>query len=296
MEYASIKDVAGAFTHWVDRLPALGNKLFDDMDQNCFASDDCISACALLITGIDQGLGPSLAEEFVLSSVYAKLACAADCDWRAISRALQQRVSRHAKRPPFYQACDQKGAWRAVMGRLQQACSGAEVAVVFLRLAVRAACLDGSWFGPLNSLDALRQLDDAGAYTQLQQALVHCLALGERLAKQRNAMNIVDNVTHVCDPPFHATPTRDWPPWLRSALSRAYHKLHAAGCTHAWPSHGWCRARAHACHQPVDDACCWRRRSFTASASAAGTCRQCHPQACPGRWASSPLTLASQGS
>ena len=67
-----------------------------------------------------------------------------------------------------------------------------------LRLAVRAACLASSWYGPWESMEALQQLVRADAWSSLLRALRALLAtFGADLAKQYNAINIVSDILHV---------------------------------------------------------------------------------------------------
>ena len=82
--------------------------------------------------------------------------------------------------------------------RLRRACCSSEVAVLMLRLAVRAACLASSWYGPWESVEALHQLIRANAWSSLLHALRALLAtFGADLAKQYNALNIVSDILHV---------------------------------------------------------------------------------------------------
>ena len=82
--------------------------------------------------------------------------------------------------------------------RIRRACCPSEVAVLMLRLAVRAACLASSWYGPWESLQALQELNKVNAWTALLNALGALLGrLGPNLGKQYNAVNIVSDVLHV---------------------------------------------------------------------------------------------------
>ena len=67
-----------------------------------------------------------------------------------------------------------------------------------LRLAVRAACLDSSWYGPWDSVAAMQQLVSAKTWSSLLHALGAMLAtFGAVLDWHYNANNIVSDILHV---------------------------------------------------------------------------------------------------
>ena len=108
-----------------------------------------------------------------------------------------QAAGRQAHEPAWIQE-GRQASLGAIRERMDRAVCRSESAVLMLRLAVRCACLGGSWYGPWESIEALRQLGKANAWASLLQALRALLgAFGARLAKQYNAVNIVCDILHV---------------------------------------------------------------------------------------------------
>ena len=158
-----------------------------------------IKACCRLLEAIDQyGLGKQCRRELLSDGVYRKLGEATAANWEGISERLLQQKGKQAHDPAWLQQGQQDDNCSAVFKRFRQACCSAELAVLMLRLAVRAACLAGSWYGPWESKEALLQLIRADAWPSLLRALRALLAaFGPDLARQYNAINIVSDILHV---------------------------------------------------------------------------------------------------
>ena len=202
-----------------------------------FCSNDCIMDCCGMLRAMDSPvyrLGKACSTEMVRNGTYKLLGEAtALADWEAISAGLAQRVGRHAQDP----AWPQEGVEASidyVCERFRRACCASELAVLMLRLAVRAACLAGSWYGPWENRQALQELLKVNAWTALLSAVKALLVtFGPNLAKQYNAINIVSDILHVSRAPLQTLP-RDW---AGSFLQRQYRSL-------CLPCHGGVGARA----------------------------------------------------
>ena len=171
-------------------------------------------ACGLLEALDGHGLGQECCTELLSNGVFTTLGEGVAADWKAISDRLAQRAGEEANDPAWLQEGPQE-AIDAVHERLRRACCSSEVAVLMLRLAVRSACLAGSWYGPWESIEALQQLLAADAWASLLRALRALLGIfGPDLPQQYNAVNIVSDILHVrpsaffsCSHSWHDLPT-----------------------------------------------------------------------------------------
>ena len=184
---AAARSVAVPFSRWAQCVQR-------DGDLNKTA---CMSSCCDLLGAYDRRLGKQCYNELLDLGVYYTLGEATAADWEDISERLAQRVGTQAQHPAWLPE-DPQEATDSVSERLRRACCSSEVAVLMLRLAVRAACLDSSWYGPWDSMAALAQLGNAHAWSSLMHAMNALLAnFGADLAKQYNAFNIVSDILHV---------------------------------------------------------------------------------------------------
>ena len=197
-----------SFSQWADRVKAESSKfpgvLYEDNGGpiHPFSLEGCSNAC-LSVMGASAGpnLGERCCTEHCRAGVYRTLGEGTAANWEGISDQLAQRVGTQAHDPAWLEGGPQE-ARDSVQNRLRLACCSSEVAVLMLRLAVRAACLGGSWYGPWDSVEALQQLLRANALSHLLHALRALLAtFGADLAKQYNAINIVSDILHVRRPP-----------------------------------------------------------------------------------------------
>ena len=215
------------FAQWADHVRAESCTSTEELlyHQGGTGHPSCctpwIEGCCGLLEAMDTyHLGSECRRELLSDGVYRKLGEATAANWEGISERLVQRKGKQAHDPAWLQQGQHADNVSAIFNRFRQACCSAELAVLMLRLAVRAACLTGSWYGPWESKEALLQLIRADAWPSLLRALRALLAaFGPDLAKQYNAVNIVSDILHV---------------------SRALHMLLSAWCgvcsSHwAWP-------------------------------------------------------------
>ena len=211
------------FSQWADRARAksrqITKKLFKEGDSSQPLSFiACNASCCALLRAIDRdNLGRECCDELVRVGVYRALSGAITAEWEVISEALLvERVGTQACDSAWLEQ-DPEESMTSVRERLRLASCSSEVAVLMLRLAVRAACLASSWHGPWDNMRALRQLINAKAWSSLHQALSAMLTcFGPYLAMHYNALNIVSDILHVshtylCSPVRlvllgHATP------------------------------------------------------------------------------------------
>ena len=198
-----VRSFTAPFTLWADRVQlessASSAQLYEGGGvSHPFSSAACAQSCCSLLEAFDgHGLGKECCKELLSDEVFRKLGEGIAADWEGISKRLVQRAGKKAHDPAWIQEGGQESV-DAVHERLRRACCSSEVAVLMLRLAVRSACLAGSWYGPWESVEALHQLSMASAWTSLLRALKALLgAFKARLAKQYNAVNIVSDILHV---------------------------------------------------------------------------------------------------
>ena len=194
------------FAHWTDHVLAESHTTEELLYQQGGSpgppsrSIPWIKGCCGLLEAMDQlHLGNACRRELLRDGVYLKLGEAiAAANWESISERLVQRKGQQAHDPAWLQQGQHADNCLAVFERVRHACCSGEMAVLMLRLAVRAACLGGSWYGPWESKDALLQLVRADAWPALLRGLRALLAaIGPDLAKQYNAINIVSDILHV---------------------------------------------------------------------------------------------------
>ena len=194
------------FSQWADRVRAESPNAPDWPEEHGsshpFCSTACIKSCCGLLGAIDrQNLGRECCEELLSYRVFQKLGEATPARWEVISQGLAQRVGTQAQEPAWLEQ-DVQEAMRPVSERLRRASCSSEMAVLMLRLAVRAACVAGSWFGPWDSMEAVHQLTEASAWSSLLHALEALVTkFGADLEKQYNANNIVSDILHVSQAP-----------------------------------------------------------------------------------------------
>ena len=199
-----VRSCFAPFSHWADRVQleasASSAQLYEGGGvSHPFSSAACAQSCCGLLEAIDSHrLGKECCKELLSDGVFRKLGEGIAADWEGISKRLVQRAGKKAHDPAWIQEDGQESI-DAVHERLRRACCSSEVALLMLRLAVRSACLAGSWYGPWESVEALhQQLSMASAWTSLLRALKALLgAFQARLAKQYNAVNIVSDILHV---------------------------------------------------------------------------------------------------
>ena len=193
------------FAQWVDHVRAESYTITDELlyQQGGSGHPSCstpwIRGCCGLLETIDQyHLGNECRMELLSNGVFRKLGEATAANWEGISERLVQRKGQQAHDPAWLQQGQHADNVSAVYERFRRASCSGEMAVLMLRLAVRTACLAGSWYGPWESKEALLQLVRADAWPSLLRALRALLAaFGPDLAKQYNAINIVSDILHV---------------------------------------------------------------------------------------------------
>ena len=197
----SVEHVTAPFSQWAHRVqyasPATTQGLYEEgRNSHPFSSSACLESCCGILRAMR--LHPVKGcSELLSSGVFKLLGAATAADWEGISEGLAHRTSTQSHEPAWLHN-DPKECQASVSERLKRACCSSEVAVLMLRLAVRTACTDGSWYGPWKSLEALQQLVKADAWSSLVRALRALLAtFGAGLAKQYNAINIVGDILHV---------------------------------------------------------------------------------------------------
>jgi hypothetical protein len=236
---ATPKPVQAVIRGFIAAVDSIGTREdpFDDRPSQ-YDTMQTFMICSGYLSVLDVGKGLDCATAFVQHRVYSKLArIILTTDWDRIGQSLKS-VGRddqpHA--PKFYHQMSLPDAHAAVGERLQQAGSLEEVAVLLLRLAMRAACVDASYFGPFSHTPALEQLGGT-KLLGVQAALRALLPLfGRHLARHSNALHIVDDLLHVSPALCSRT--------FRIAAHLASHTcvaLHA--CTFVCP----CQA---GCHRP----------------------------------------------
>lgn len=196
----SVKAVTGPFSQWAHQVHQVSSNSQSEESptSNPFSSTACIESCCGLLGGIDRHhLGKECCKELLSNGVFKMLGEGTAADWEDISKELAPRVGTQSHDPAWLHSNPEQ-CQASVSERLERACCSSEVAVLLLRLAVRTACLASSWYGPWESLEALQQLVQAGAWSSLERALRALLAtFGAGLAKQYNAVNIVVDLLHV---------------------------------------------------------------------------------------------------
>ena len=193
------------FAQWAGRVRAESNTCAEELlyqqggAGHPFCCTPWMESCCGLLEAIDKyHLGSECRRELLSDDVYRKLGDATAANWEGISERPMQRVGQQAHDPAWLQQGQHADNVSAVIERFGRACCSGEMAVLMLRLAVRAACLAGSWYGPWESKEALLQLVRADAWPSLLRALRALLgAFGPDLAKQYNAINIVSDILHV---------------------------------------------------------------------------------------------------
>ena len=191
------------FSQWAERVQDVSSPISEELyveggTSHPFCSTACIESCCGLLRAIDKHhLGNECCKELLRSGVFELLGKATAADWNGISERLPHRVGMQVHDPAWLHR-DPEQCQASVSERLQRACCSSEVAVLMLRLAVRTACTDSSWYGPWESLEALQQLVKADAWSSLLRALRALLAtFGAGLAKQYNAVSILGDILHV---------------------------------------------------------------------------------------------------
>ena len=171
----------------------------------------CVLACCCFLRAMnthgDGHLGKLYSKQLVSDGVYRLLGEGTAADWEGISKWLAKRAGMQTHDPAWLQDRDNpQQSITSICDRLGRACCSSEVAVLMLRLAVRPACLCSSWYGPWEDREALLQLIGTKALESLLQALRALLGtFGADLAKQYNALNIVNDILHVS--PQHSPPS-----------------------------------------------------------------------------------------
>ena len=198
---ALVREITAPFSRWAEAVKHASATFSDELYDgggNPFSSTPCIESCCGLLEAVGRfHQGAACCEELLKDGVYRTLGEGIAADWEGISERLAQRADTQAHDPAWLQE-DVEECLASVSERLRRACCRSETAVLMLRLAVRAACLAGSWYGPWDSMEAVRQLVRASAWTSLLHALRALLTrFGADLAKQYNATNIVSDVLHV---------------------------------------------------------------------------------------------------
>ena len=193
-----LREVTVPFSRWAERVKRASDASTDELyrGSNPFSSTSCVESCCGLLDAFDrQKLGKECCKELLRDGVYRTLGeGTAAADWDSICRRLAQRIDPQAQHPAWLQ----QDAQKSFTERLRRASCSSEVAVLMLRLAVRAACLGSSWYGPWDSVEAVQQLISANAWPSLLHALRSLLAMfGAKLANQYNANNIVSDILHV---------------------------------------------------------------------------------------------------
>ena len=192
-----LREVTVPFSRWAERVKRASDASTDELygGSNPFSSTSCVESCCGLLEAIDRhDLGNACNQELLRDGVYRTLGEGTAADWGGICRRLAQQIDTQAQQP----AWPQQDAQKSSTERLRRACCSSEVAVLMLRLAVRAACLGSSWFGPWHSAEAVQQLISADAWSSLLRALGVMLAtFGADLDKQYNAINIVIDILNV---------------------------------------------------------------------------------------------------
>ena len=201
----TVRTFTAPFSLWADRVQAESctcpAQLYEEAGSgHPFCSAACIQGCCGLLEALDgHGLGAECCKELLSARVFETLGEGVAADWQSISEGLAQRAGEEEE--AHDSAWMQKGGQvsvDAVHERLRRASCSSEVAVLMLRLAVRSACLAGSWYGPWESMEALQQLIAADAWASLLRALRALLGtFGPDLSKQYNAINIVSDILHV---------------------------------------------------------------------------------------------------
>ena len=206
----AVRNIAMPFSHWASRVQAESlaspTKFFVEgsSSQPLYHARACMMACCSFVRAMNtHGLlymGKEYSKELVSGGAYRVLGEGTAADWERISGWLASRAGTQTHHPAWLQKgddLDEDASITFLCDRLRLACCASEVAVLMLRLAVRAACLGSSWYGPWENREALLQLG-AGAWSSLLQALRALLStFGADLAKQYNALNIVSDILHV---------------------------------------------------------------------------------------------------
>ena len=199
----SVEQFTAPFSQWAhivrDVSQYLPVELYDESgNSHPFCSTPCLEICCGLLGAIDSHhLGQECCTELLSSKTFRALGQAAAADWTGISARLAQRAGTQVQDPAWLHT-DPEQCHASVRERLKRAASSNEVAIFMLRLALRTACLASSYFGPVESVEALQQLDVAGAWASLLHALNALLStFGAGLAMQYNAVNIVCDILHV---------------------------------------------------------------------------------------------------
>ena len=171
----------------------------ESSSRNPFLSPDLVKIFCGMLGAVDRHhLGRECCKDLLKNGVFKALGGAAAADWKGISARLAQRAGTQVQNPAWLHT-DPDQCHASVRERLKRACCASEVAIFMLRLALRTACLASS--GPVESVEALEQLDVAGAWECLLHALNALLGAFEAgLAMQYNAVNIVCDILNVSRP------------------------------------------------------------------------------------------------
>ena len=152
------------FAQWTDHVRAESCAFTEELlyQQGGSGHPSCstpwIRGCCGLLEAIDNhNLGTECRRELLSDGVYRKLGEATAANWEGISERLVQQIGKQTHDPAWLQQGQHDGNCNAVFERFRRASCSAEMAVLMLRLAVRAASLAGSWYGPWESKEALLQ-------------------------------------------------------------------------------------------------------------------------------------------
>ena len=209
----AVRVITSPFSQWASRVQAESlaspTKLYEQgsSSQPVYHDQDCMMACCCFLTAMstcdDERLSKLCSTLLVSDGAYRVLGEGTAADWEGISEWLAARAGTQTHHPAWLQIGETpEDSLTFLSDRLRLACCASEVAVLMLRLAVRAACLARSWYGPWDSLEALEQLAGTKAWESLLQALRALLGtFGPNLAKQYNALNIVSDILHVSPSP-----------------------------------------------------------------------------------------------
>ena len=202
-----VRALTAPFSQWAERIKAQSSVNSHPVFPQAF-----IDSCYGFLEAMDGfHFGKECAIDLLSDGTYQTLGEATAADWQGISEGLARRAGTHAHSPAWLQE-DPQESRESVRERIRRARCSSEVAVLMLRLAMRAASLTESWYGPWDNQGALQQLTRAGAWASLLEAQHALLAtFGPDLDIEYNAINIVCDILHVRRAPcFLAT---SWVAW-----------------------------------------------------------------------------------
>ena len=148
----TIRHLTTPFSQWAALVKAQtspsSKQLYEEGgSSHPLSSQACIDSCCGLLVAVDAlHLGSEACVELVSDGVFQTLGEGTTADWEGISKRLAQRKGTHACNPAWLQE-DAQESCDSIHARIKQACCSSEVAVLMLRLAVRAACLAESRMG-----------------------------------------------------------------------------------------------------------------------------------------------------